>query len=250
MTVELAIAGFFAVLFAGLSKGGFGGSFVVLAVPTLSLATDPVTAAAILLPVLCFIDLMSLWKYRKHASWYHLRILLGASIIGIIIGTLVYGQINKAWVQLLIGFIAISFTLYRWFGAQMMKQLQEKRPGTAAGWLWGSIAGFTSFVAHAGGPPLSIYLLPQNLDRTRYQATTVIVFATANYIKLIPYYSLGLLNTDNISISLYLIPAAILGVGLGIFLHKRVSDVFFFRLCYIGLFCMGIKLIVDGITNL
>ena len=123
-------------------------------------------------------------------------------------------------------------------------------PGKVAGWFWGGVAGFTSFVSHSGGPPIAVYLLPQQLDRSTYQATTVLFFLVVNYVKLIPYSLLGQFNTDNLFTSLWLLPIAALGIWLGVFLHSRVPDKLFFRLAYALLFLTGVKLIYDGASSI
>ena len=93
----------------------------------------------------------------------------------------------------------------------------------ARGSFWSSIAGFTSFVAHAGGPPLNAYLLPLGLSKSIFQGTTVLLFTVINYIKLIPYFWLGQLNSDNLGTSLALLPLAFIGVFIGIKLHNRMG---------------------------
>jgi uncharacterized membrane protein YfcA len=116
--------------------------------------------------------------------------------------------------------------------------------------LWGSIAGFTSFGVHAGGPPVNVYLLPQQLDKTMFVGTTVLFFTIVNYVKLIPYGMLGQLNFSNLSTSALLSPLAPAGVWLGVHLHNRVNQRLFYRICYLFLFITGIKLLYDGITQL
>jgi uncharacterized membrane protein YfcA len=120
----------------------------------------------------------------------------------------------------------------------------------AWGVLGGGVGGFTSFVAHSGGPPVAMYLLRRPLDRTRFVATTTVFFAVVNYVKLLPYGWLGQLSNDNLLLSLILAPLAPIGVATGVWLHRRVSDRFFFAVAYVMLFVVGVKLIRDGIVGL
>jgi hypothetical protein len=119
----------------------------------------------------------------------------------------------------------------------------------AVGAILGATAGFPSFVAHAGGPPINMYLLRRSLNRTDFVATTVLFFAVVNYVKLIPYAWLGQLAVGNLMTSLVLSPLAPIGVLIGVYLHKRVSDRFFFRFVYLLLFAVGLRLIYDGLVS-
>jgi len=116
--------------------------------------------------------------------------------------------------------------------------------------VFGAISGFTSFSVHSGGPPLDMYLLPQRLPKGVFVGTTIIFFAVANYTKLIPYAWMGLLDTTNLMTSLSLIILAPIGVRLGMLLHHRLSDGWFYWLCYCLLLVAGIKLSVDGASAL
>ncbi|MCV6590203.1 MAG: sulfite exporter TauE/SafE family protein [Marinobacterium sp.] len=232
-----------AIVITGISKGGFGGGLGTLAVPLMALAIAPVQAAAIMLPILCVMDLFAIWHFRGHADWKQLRILLPAAIAGIALGAAGFHALSEAQIKLMIGTISLGFV-----GHQFMKR-HNQTPSTTStlrGSFWGTIAGFTSFGIHAGGPPISIYLLPLQLSRTVFAATTIVFFTTVNQIKLVPYIWLGQFNTDNLLTSLMLSPLAPLGIWLGRRLHTRISDRGFFLVCYGLLAVAGIKLIRDG----
>jgi hypothetical protein len=235
-----------AVLLFGISKGGFGGGLGILAVPLLSLIVSPVQAAAILLPVLCCLDLIGLWAYRGKWDIHNLRILIPASILGIIIGTLLFRYMSEELIKLLLGIIAILFTLDYWFRPAHGAAAAPARPNVLFGSIAAAVGGFTSFIAHSGGPPISMYLLPQRMQRTRFVATTVLLFAVINYVKLIPYSWLGLFHGNNLLTSLVLVPAAVIGFLAGIWLHNHVSEALFYRVCYVFLLIVGIKLVLDS----
>jgi uncharacterized membrane protein YfcA len=90
--------------------------------------------------------------------------------------------------------------------------------------------------------------LRRPLDRFDFVATTVLLFAVINYVKLIPYAWLGQLSSENLMTSLVLSPLAPVGVYTGVWLTRRVSDTFFFRLMYIMLILVGGKLLWDGLN--
>lgn len=236
-----------AVILYGISKGGFGGGLGILAVPLMSLVISPVQAAAILLPILCLMDLFGLWAYRYRWDPVNLRILIPGAITGIIIGTLLFSYLTPEIIKLILGGIAILFTLDYWTRGWRNKHGQNNEANAVWGFPAGMIGGLTSFIAHSGAPPISMYLLPQRMPRTVFVATTVLLFTVINYVKLIPYGWLGLLQLYNLETSLILMPVAVVGVLSGIWLHKKVSDVIFYRICYVFLFLVGLKLMYDGI---
>ena len=240
-----------ALLFTGVSKGGLGAGAGILSVPLMSLAIPPTQAAAIMLPVLCAMDLIGLWGYRSAHDGRRLRFLLPAALIGIALGTFTFGWLSEAGIRLVIGGIAVLFVARHWIGLLRRDRIRDRPPpGRGVGVFWSAVSGYTSFVAHAGGPPLSVYLLPQRLDKTAFVATTVVFFAVVNAAKLGPYWALGQLVPGNLATSFILLPLAPLGMALGFWLHRRIDPVLFFRICHGLLLLTGAKLSWDGIRGL
>ena len=239
-----------AVLLFGISKGGFGGGLGTAAVPLMALVVSPVQAAAILLPILCLMDLVALWKFRGKWVWPELRILLPASLLGILVGTLLFGYMSPFVVKLIVGTVAITFTLHYWISRHRYRRPSLPDFPRKYGIVGASVAGFTSFVAHAGGPPINMYLLRRPLNRTDFAATTIVFFAVVNYVKLVPYTWLGQFDATNLATSAALAILAPIGVLTGAWLHARVSDAFFFAFVYVLLFAVGIKLVYDGVFGL
>lgn len=236
-----------AVLLVGISKGGFGSGLGILAVPSMALVVSPVQAAGIMLPILCLMDLFGVWTYRRSWDAANMKIIVPAAGVGILIGTFTFGAIDENTIRLIIGGIALIFAADHWIGRR-----GEEAAGTSVikGGFWSIVAGFTSFVAHAGGPPLSVYLLPQRLDRALFVGTTVIFFTAVNYTKLVPYWWLGQLAPGNLMTSLVLMPLAPIGVLLGIRLREVVSQKLFYETCYVFLTLAGAKLTWDGVSGL
>src|SRR5690606_18242417 len=238
------------VLLVGLSKGGFGGGLGTLAVPILALLIDPRLAAAILLPILCVMDLFSVWSFRGTWDKSNLKTLLPGALLGTLAGALTFSITNADMIRILVGVLALYFVAHYLWGLRMLQHAQRTEAGIARGTFWGTIAGYTSYIAHAGGPPVSIYLLPQQLPKVTLVGTTVLFFTIINYIKLIPYAWLGQLNTDTLMTSLLLMPLAPIGVKLGVYLLHKVSEKWFYWTCYGFLFIAGLKLVHEGVTNL
>lgn len=238
------------VLLTGISKGGFAGGLGTLAVPLLTLMVDPRMAAAIMLPILCTMDIFTVWRYRRDWDARTLKILLPGAIVGIVVGWLTFSMMNADMIRIVVGAMAIYFVGNYWFIQRRNREVEPHGHHRLKGGILGAISGFTSFIAHAGGPPLSQYLFPLRLDKTVMVATSVMIFITMNYVKLIPYAWLGQLSVDNLKMSLYLMPFAPIGVWIGIWMHNRVSNRIFYIICYGLLFLVGIKLLAEGLSAL
>jgi len=236
-----------AVLIVGIGKGGFAGGLGILAVPMLALVSSPIQAAGIMLPILCVMDVTGVKAWIRRWDRGLMFRLLPSAVLGIVVGALTFRFVSDAFLEVLIGTLALLFSLRYWLGGRV--RLQLRLPDRPACWLWSGLSGYTSFVAHAGGPPLMIYLLPKKLDKSIFVGTVTIYFAVVNYVKLIPYALLGQLSAENLGTSLLLAPAAIIGVKLGVWMHDRVDAVLFNKLMYIFLFCTGLKLLWDGLPQ-
>jgi uncharacterized membrane protein YfcA len=238
----------FGILLTGVFKGGFGGGPGGIAVALMSMFVAPADAAGIVLPILCAMDIFGLLAYRNNWSRHHVRVLIPGALLGIVLGALAFGVVPVEWVRLLIGLIAVTFTLNRWFDLAQRLGAKAGKPGPLVGFLSGATSGLTSTMAHAGGPPLLVYLLPQRMEKTIFVGTSVVFFAIVNYLKLIPYGLLGQLSTNNLGLSLLFAPLAPLGIWLGLRLERRIPEKPFYRLSYAILFATGCKLIYDSLT--
>jgi len=236
-----------AVIVTGISKGGFGG-LGLLAVPLMALTISPVQAAGIMLPILIVMDWVGVWAYRKHWDKKILIYMLPGAIIGIALGSLLAGYVDDKLVRICVGVIAISFAIYA-ISKEFTKEgftvsaLKNNHP---AGALAGLVAGFTSFIAHAGGPPFKAYAIPQNLETRIYAGTAVMFFCVVNFIKVLPYAMLGQFDKTNLTTSLMLVPLAPVGVLIGVWLVKRIDGALFYRILYALILCVGAKLLWDG----
>ncbi|NND69905.1 MAG: sulfite exporter TauE/SafE family protein, partial [Halioglobus sp.] len=200
-------------------------------------------AAAILLPILVVMDVLVLRTYWGVFDRRALQLLLPWALLGVGLGYLTAEVMNEHYMRLLIG--VISFV----FGLQYLLDLKssassEHKAGSAG--FFGTLAGFTSFSIHAGGPPFSIYLMPKNLPPLIYAGTAGVFFAVVNFVKLVPYYSLGQFSSDNLLYSLALVPLAPLGVKLGHILVKHSASDFYYKVISFFLVVVGVKLTHEG----
>lgn len=236
-----------AILIFGIAKGGFGNAIGVVAVPLMALAVSPLQAAAILLPILCVMDVFAIRKFWRQWDVTNIVIMLPAGCVGVLVGSLTFSYLNEGHVRLLIGLLALIFALNFWLKSPGSIQ---KEPDYIKGSFWSVIGGFTSFGIHSGGPPVNIYLLPQKLHPKVFMGTCAMFFWITNYVKLIPYFILGQLDSQNLQTSLVLLPLAPIGVGFGYYLHTRVSTQKFYNIFNFFLIITGCKLTCDGIMLL
>ena len=225
-----------AVLITGISKGGFGG-IALLAVPLMSLVISPIQAAGIMLPILLVMDISSIVAYRGKWDNRNLKILIPGAIFGIAVGTLTARMVSDDAVRIIVGTIAMLFTLHWLFKGRTASAV--RKPSSKLGYFLGGISGYTSFVAHAGAPTFQLYVVPQKLDRQVYVGTSVIFFASVNFIKIVPYAILGMLAPSNLLTSAVLLLLAPLGVYIGVWMNRNVSNELFYRIIYTAIFCVG-----------
>ena len=238
-----------AVLLAGFSKASAAGGVGLMAVPLMSIAIAPQHAAAIMLPILCALDLLGLWAYRGKYDLRLLRQVVPGAIVGIVVGALVFKTVDVRWVKGLLGAECLVFALHRIVGTRRLEQAPAGKPDRARAGFWSAISGFTSTLAHAGGPPILQYLLPLKLEKTLLVATTVYYFTIVNYLKLVPYAWLGLLERANLGTSLMLVPAIPIGYWIGWRFTRSIPEKPFYMFINLSLVATGIKLLWDGVMG-
>lgn len=236
-----------AVLLLGLSKGGFAG-LGALSLPLLAMATAPVRAAAILLPILIVQDVVGIWAFRRDWDGRILGWMLPGAAIGIALGYGFAAQVPATAVLALVGVISVVFGLYRlWADRHGAVAAATHAPGWV-GTLLGIASGFTSQIAHAGQPPFQIYVLPRRLPRDVLVGTTAIFFAAVNWIKVPAYWALGQFNRDTLGVAALLLPVAIASTFAGVWLVRRVSPTRFYTAIYALMVLVGVKLIWDALA--
>lgn len=232
----------FAVILVGLAKGGFAGLGAV-AVPVVALVIDPVKGAAIMLPILLVQDVASVWSFRKDYDGTTLRLMLPGAAVGIFLGWLLASSVSSSVVGGMVGLIAFLFGLNRLLAPH---GFSIKASGPMPNWigtLCGGISGFTSQVAHAGGPPFQIWALGRNSPHLTFIGTSSIFFGTINWIKVPAYLALGQFTPENLRLSLFFLPVAILSTLAGVWLVKRIDPARFFTIINLLLVAVGAELL-------
>jgi uncharacterized protein len=239
-----------ALLLTSLSKGGFGLGLGVVTVPLMAMILPVPEVVAILLPVLCLTDLLALWQYRGQWNWPLLRLAIPASFIGVGAGALAIHHLGEVWLRLAVGLISVDFARRRMLGSRRAAAVAQTDAVQAAPRLrpascvfWGATSGFTSFMANAGEPALTMYLLPFRLSNSCFAGTAAAFFAVVNLTKLMSFSMLGLFTRT----TLLLTPVAVLCTYAGIRLNHRLNATLFHQLSCAILLVIGVRLIYTSL---
>lgn len=236
-----------AAALVGMSKGGVP-VVGMLGVPVLALVINPVMAAGLLLPVYVVSDIFGLYAYRHAWDGRVLAIVVPGAVVGIAVGWATASVVPEAAVTLLVGVIGLAFAANILLRKPVV--VAPKRAEVAPGLFWGGLAGFTSFVSHAGAPPYQVYTLPLGMTKAVFAGTTTIAFAMINAVKLIPYYALGQLSPGNLKVAAVLALPAVIAVFAGVRLVQLMPEKLFFRLVVWALALISVKLVWDGVAGL
>jgi len=244
VTIGITLVSVFLISFM---KGAFGGGFAIVGIPLLSLVMDPVTAGGLLAPLFIAMDLFSL-RYWKPATWSRpdLAWLVPSLIVGIGIGYALFRVLDHRAIAILMAIVTLIFVLL-WFvrGETIRVRPRSSFKAVAAG----AASGITTMVAHSGGPPLAMYLLPLGLGKQIYAGTTSMFFTVGNIIKAGPWLVLAQPAANTwilMAISLFAVPS---GIWLGWHLHARLDQRQLYRACYGLLIVTAVKLLWDGVSG-
>ncbi|MEY4270242.1 MAG: hypothetical protein RLZZ58_1458 [Pseudomonadota bacterium] len=236
-----------AIILLGLAKGGFAG-LGATAMPLLALVMDPVAAAAMLMPILLLQDVVSVWSFRRDYDARTLAWMLPGAAVGIGIGWLLASSVSGDMVRAAVGVIALAFGLDRLQGlirSSVRPPSALPQPFAA---LWGATAGFTSQIAHSGGPPFQIWALGRVQPHTRFVGTSSIFFAAINWMKLPAYWQLGQFTRDNMTLALAFLPLALASTFAGVWVVRRIDAARFMWVISLLMVVVGLELLHVGLT--
>jgi hypothetical protein len=233
------------------SKVAFGGGLAIMGVPLLALVVDPITAAIIIAPLVSVMDIFTFRAFPP-STWSapDLRWLLPGLVVGIVLGALMFTLVDARLVGLVIAVVTLAFSA-RWFmGGARSKTIYPVRPALAVG--CAVVGGFTTFVAHAGGPPIAMYLIGRGLDKRTYVGTTAAVFTIGNVVKLFPYFGMVLATGrgDVMLAALALAPAIPFGAAFGRAVHDALDEKRLYFWTYVFLVIAGTKMLFDAVRSL
>jgi uncharacterized membrane protein YfcA len=242
MAVALAVI---AVLFIGLSKAGFGGGLGMLTTPLCVMAFGARDAIGILLPLLCAGDAFSLYHYWRKWQARNLAFLLPGVLGGVVVGVQLIDRFQPRELNVIIGFLAVVFVAFQFLKERVFRWEGTFSPNHWIGVPAGLAAGITSTFAHGAGPVVSMFLIPQKMPKEFFVGTTVLVFTWINWIKLPFFVANDLIHAETIGKSAMLLPIVPVGVALGVWLNRNVSERIFTRLIYLFTLTTGLQLIFN-----
>lgn len=228
----------------GLAKGGLGGLIGTLATPLMSLVMPPNQVVGLLLPLLMFADVFAVASYWKRWKGRLVALLLPGGILGVTIATFFITRAPAKELRTVLAIIVLIFTLYKVFEQPITRRLTYA-PHDWHGLLAGTVAGFSSALAHAGGPPVGIYLLLQNLTPIEFNASSALFFAILNWIKVPYYFYANLFDFKRLLQVLFLLPVIPLGVLVGRWMSGRVNRQVFERIIVVLLVVAAIILLLE-----
>lgn len=242
--MEFWIVAALAAFLMGLSKGGVP-MIALLSVPLMSLYMEPAVAAGLLLPIYIVADVYAVYLFRKTFSAINLKIMLPGAVFGIAVGFGSVSFVSGDFVKLLVAVIGLIFLVSTVKSRLSKAEVLPRQADVPRGTIWGTLAGFTSYISHAGGPPFQAYVLPQKLDKMVYLGTTTIFFAVVNLLKVPPYIVAGQITTQSTLQIALVAPVALLGAWLGINISRRIPDRVFFLIVEVALAVVSIKLLYE-----
>ncbi|SMF73534.1 sulfite exporter TauE/SafE family protein [Candidatus Pelagibacter sp. HIMB1321] len=235
-----------AIILYGIAKSGLGGSMTLISIPLMTIVMSLNEALGIVLPILIFSDFIATYKYRKEFDLSTLKLMVPFAAIGVVIGSLTFSYFSEELLKLIIGLMGFLFAGHYFFLKKDKEAKSEKN--FLKGGICSTISGFTSFCVHAGGTPLSIYLLPLRLKKEIYVGTRIIFFTFMNLIKLPLYINLSMTNFVTFKQSVVLFPVAFIGILIGYKLLKIIDEKIFYNILYALILVSSTKLIFDFVS--
>jgi uncharacterized membrane protein YfcA len=232
-----------AAVLIGVAKAGFGGGLGMLVTPLAALAFPAREALGIVLPLLIAGDAFSLYHYWRKWDSRNVGWLLPGSLAGIALGLMLIGRLDDAGLRRFIGGVSVAFIGVQWLRDALGAHPERYHPKHWHGALFGVAAGVTTTLAHAAGPVVALFLIPQRLSKEFYVGTTVLLFALINWIKLPFFFWQGLCSMTTMERSFWLVPAVAAGVWAGVWCNRRLSPVWFMRVVYVSVLAAGLELL-------
>jgi uncharacterized membrane protein YfcA len=222
----------FSAVCIGISKTGVNGATAVM-IPVLALIFGAKESTGVVLPMLCFADLLAVVHYRRAARWKYIVRLLPWALAGFGIAIFVDKLVPARAFKILIGVcILLGLAVMLW------NDLRGKNAPMPGSWwfsaIFGIIGGFSTMIGNAAGPVMSVFLLSTRLPKENFVGTAAWFFIILNYLKI----PLQVLVWHNIHIQgllfgVSMIPFILIGLFLGILIVKLVSEKYYRILVYI-----------------
>jgi uncharacterized protein len=269
--VEIVLLVVAAVL-VGFAKTAIGG------VASISVAIFAATMPArestgVLLPLLILGDVFAVWSYRKHAHWRTLLRLMPTVVVGILLGAVFVATVDDTVMRRTIGVVLLLLLAVNLWTRSRQAQEQaadlvtapaatlpaattssadaadaasaagSRRSRHTAAAFYGSLTGFTTMVANAGGPVMSLYMLSMRMPMLAFLGTGAWLFALFNLVKVPFSVGLGLLDRQALGVDLVLAPGVVVGAAVGRWAIRRIDQVLFERIVLVVTVLSAVNLV-------
>ena len=229
-----------AALVVGVSKAGING-LGMLSVVIFAQLMPAKQATGVVLPLLCFGDIIGAAVYWKHAKWHHVIRLFPWTAAGVVLGYFALDLVNEGQARLLIGGIILSLVVMHFVRRRAAGH--ETEHGSWFPPTIGVLAGFTTLVANAAGPLMAVYMLAMRLPKMHFVGTGAVFFLLLNLFKIPFMVHLGLINSESFSLNLLLAPLVLAGAWFGRKLVMRIDQRAFENIALALSVVAGLKLI-------
>jgi uncharacterized membrane protein YfcA len=204
-------------LLIGFAKTSIG-NVSLLAVVALAQVLPVRDSTGVVLLLFLIGDLVAIWVYLKSVDWKLIVSLIVPVLVGLGLGAVFLLLMDDVVLKKTIGVIILILVVIGFWP----EKLGVQRRSIAFG--YGAMSGFTTMVANAGGPAMSLYLLAAKYDKLSFLGTTAWFFFFVNVSKVPISIGLGIVRVDTALFTLALAPAVLLGTWLGRILIKRIKQ--------------------------
>ena len=211
-----------AAFLTGLSKGGLGGMMGALITTLMALVLPIKNVIGLVLPILMPGDVFAVAAHWRRWDRRLILALLPGALIGVTLGTFILTNIDSLALRRGLGILVLVFVAYRFIERRVSTWLHYSKRGWH-GILAGGVSGLASTLGNAGGPPISVYLLMQNVEPRIFAATAALFFTLLNWVKVPYYYYAGLFDFNLLVRTIWLAPLVPLGVWIGRWVVLRIN---------------------------
>lgn len=236
------IIGLIVIFSAGLIQGVTSFGFSLLTLPILGAFVPLKIIVPMLIIYSLIMNSMILYKIKGHVNIKKIYLLIISAVIATPIGANLLINLNENILKIIVGIIVSVSAISFYFGYKI-KINNEKLAYIPVGILSGLLNGSVSL----SGPPIILFLTNQGVSKQIFRATLTAYFWILNIMTIITFLYKRLITYEVLKFTVYLLPALIISVMIGIKLGNKVKEKMFKKITTILIILMGILSIISGI---
>ncbi|EAY26386.1 sulfite exporter TauE/SafE family protein [Microscilla marina] len=215
----------------GVSKAGIKG-ISIMVVTLMAMVFGGKASTGIILPLLLVGDVFAVIYYHRYTEWHHLKRLLPAMMLGVVVGAWVGKDLpERVFKQMMAAIILATVAMMYWWDRQKNKQVPDH-------WwfaiMMGLMAGFTTMIGNLAGAFTNLFFLAMRLPKNNFIGTAAWLFLLINLFKL-PFHIFAwqTINLDTASLDVRLVPLVLLGLLTGVRLVRKINERYYRKLILI-----------------